>query len=73
MQYMKGNIFYWKQERLTTKLMKTKKLSLLTYENKKLSLIYETLKCNVAGSVNAFGGDGWYLDDTWQQRTVLMV
>ena len=68
---MKVNLVYWKQERLNT--YENKKLSLLIYESKKLSLIYETLKCNDGGCVNAFGGDGWCLDDTWQQRTVLMV
>ena len=71
MQYMKGDLFYWKQEILKT--YENKKLSLLIYKSKKLSLIYETLKCNVGVCVNAFGHDGWYLDDTWQQRTILMV
>jgi len=29
-----------------------------------------TLKYNVGGCVNAFGGDRWYLNDTWQQNTI---
>ena len=63
----------WKQEAISSNLQKQETIFSDLWKHENYSFNLWQFKYNVGGCVNAFGGDRWYLDGTWQQRTIQVV